>query len=262
MQARRSLSLAIGAALLGGAMAALPALAQTPTDSTTTAAPAEAPAPTETTPPTDTGAPADISTSLSRTLLRGGEMGELLAVYVPRQEAEITRLLDATRSSQRSADSEIEDARRLASEADGRVRIMKEEIETTNTRRDVAKQSKDDVAVVELEAISKRQSREKAYLERLRDALRADADRLEADRGATAARVKALEWELEVARKYNQIGSQATPPETVVQYRQLLHRMLDAQKDSAERWKDASEKRKRVADRRLKQLESLSKLAK
>jgi hypothetical protein len=267
--ARRSLSIAIGAALFGGAWVALPTSAQTPTDSTATSAPADTtvvPVPTGTPTPTPApavaGTPAVTSVSLSKTMLRGGQMGELLSVYVPRQESEISRLAGDARAMQRSAESEIDEARNLATEADGRVRITSEEIETTKTRRDVARKAKDEAARAELEATLKRQSSEKAYLERLRDALRADADRLEADREASQARVKALDLELEVARSYVQVGSPSATPEMVTQYRQSLQRMLDAQKNSAEHWKDASEKRRQVADRRLKQLQSLSKLSK
>ncbi len=224
-------------ALLGASMLPGPATAQSPPDSAATRAMRTAP------------------------LLRGGEMGELLSVYVPRAESELRRLLEESRNLERSAGSEVDNSRRLATEADGRARIMKEEIETTKVRRDVAKKSKDKTAQSELDATSKRQSRELDYLENLRDALRADADRLESERAAAAARAKALELELRVTHRNAEIGSAPVTAETASQYRSLLREMLEAYKQSADRWADASGKRKRVAERRLKQLESLSKLA-
>lgn len=210
--------------------------------------------------PGDTAAAAPAA--VAATILRGGEMGELLSVYVPRGETEVQRLLDDARDMERSASGEIDGARRLAMEADGRVKIMKEELETTKVRRKVAKQAKDQAGSADLDAAMKRQAKERSYLERLRDAMRADADRLEAERTASAARVKALELELEVARKYPEVNGPGATSRSVDEYRTLLRRMLDAQRQSADRWRDASDKRKRVADRRIKQLHSLSKLSK
>jgi hypothetical protein len=209
----------------------------------------------------DTSTPRGMPASVSATMLRGGEMGELLTVYLPRRDAEIQRLLDDMRNLQRSAGSEVDETRRLASEADGRVRIMKEEIATTRVRRDVAKKAKDESARTELDATLKRQEREQDYLEHLRDALRADADRLDAERTASAARVKALELELQVAKRYEAIVATHTP-DAPDEYCALLGKMLEAQKQSADKWRDASDRRKKVAERRLKQLQSLSKLAK
>lgn len=194
-------------------------------------------------------------------LLRGGALGELLFSYVPREAPEIERLLGDAQAMQRAADREVDTVRRLATEADGRARITKEEIETTKVRLDIAKKAKDAAARAELEATSKRQSRERDYFEKLRDALRADADRLEAEREASSARVKALEKERDVAGQYAQVSAAAPGPEAMIRYRALLRDMLEAQKKSANLWIDASKKRERVADRRLKQLESHSKLS-
>lgn len=125
MNMLRSLLGAIASTLLGSIVLSMPAASQ---------------------PPTDTSATRGVPTTASATMLRGGEMGELLAVYVPRSDAEIQRLLDDARSLQRSPESEVDEARRLASEADGRDRIMEEEIKTTKGRRDVAKNAKDEIA--------------------------------------------------------------------------------------------------------------------
>ena len=212
------------------------------------------------TPAASQPAAAGMPASVSATMLRGGEMGELLAVYVPRSEAEVKRLLDDMRNLQRSSESEVGEARRLASEADGRVRIMKEEIKTTKVRRDVAKKSKDEAARKELEAALERQDREQDYLEHLRDALRADADRLDAEKAASAARVEALGLELQVADRYEELAATRTS-DAPDEYCALLGKMLEAQKQSADKWREASDRRKKVAERRLKQLQSLSKLA-
>jgi hypothetical protein len=210
--------------------------------------------------PADPSVARGMPASVSATMLRGGEMGELLAVYVPRSDAEVRRLLDDMRNLQRSAESEVAETRRLASEADGRVRIMQEEIKTTKVRRDVAKKEKDQAARSELDATLKRQERERDYLGHLRDALRADADRLDAEKAASGARVKALELELQVADRYEEIAAAQTA-DAPDEYCALLGRVLEAQKQSADKWRDASDKRKKVAERRLKQLQSLSKLA-
>jgi hypothetical protein len=193
-------------------------------------------------------------------MLNGGPLEELLSVYVPRPESEIRRLLEDAREMETSASSEIEVARRLAAEADGRQKIMSEEIKTTQVRRDVAKKAKDEPLRATLDAAVKKQSNEKKYLEHLRDALRADASSLEADRKASAMRVKALELELQAAQKHAEISAGVFDPAKVPAYQSLLRNLLEAQKQSADAWKDASGKRKQVAERRLKQLQSLSKL--
>jgi len=205
------------------------------------------------------GAAAVAGTSYA-TLLSGSEMSRLLSVWVPRDKEDIERLLEGMRAMERSAADEIERTRRLALDAEGGVRIIKEEIQTTKVRLDVAKKAGDKGGQAAAEVDAKRQNGEREFLEKLRDALRADADRLEAEREAATARAKALELELQVAQRSEEMGTVTPTAEAVAEHRYLVRRMLVAYKESSERWKDASEKRKRVAERRLKQLESLSKL--
>ena len=197
----------------------------------------------------------------AESLLRGGEMGELLAVYVPRGAAEVQHQLDDARASDRAAATMVDGTRRLAEDADGRARIMREELQSNRVRSDVARKAQDPVATAELDAAYKRQSKELDYLTQMRDALRADADRMDADRIAAAAHIHALELELAVSTKHSQLSTgKRPPPATLTEYRQLLHDMLDAQRTAAERVRDAAERRRLVADRRIRQLESLAKL--
>ncbi|HEX5032015.1 MAG TPA: hypothetical protein VFX78_11230 [Candidatus Eisenbacteria bacterium] len=194
------------------------------------------------------------------TAFPSGPMEELLSVYVPRDATKVQAFLDEVREMERTATDEVNDARRLAAVADGRQRVMQEEIRTTKVRRDVAKKDKDEAARTELDAAMKRQENERKYLEHLRDALQADADYLDTERDAAAKRATALELELQAAEKHAAISAGGQDPAKVSDYRAVLRRLLEAQKASAERWQDASAKRKKVAERRLKQLESLSKL--
>ena len=212
-------------------------------------------------------APADTSqraaiVGTAESLLRGGEMGELLAVYVPRGASEVQHQLDDARASDRAAATTVDGTRRLAADADGRARIMREELQSNRVRYDVARRAQDAVATAELDAAYKRQSKELDYLTQMRDALRADADRMDADRAAASAHVHALELELAVSQKHLELARGRRPaPGALGQYRLLLHDMLDAQRTAAERGRDAAERRRLVADRRLKQLESLIKLS-
>jgi len=197
----------------------------------------------------------------AETMLRGGEMGELLAVYMPRGAGEVQHQLDDARGSDRAAATTVDGTRRLAADADGRARIMREELQSNRVRYDVARRAQDHVATTELDAAYKRQSKELEYLTQMRDALRADADRMDADRVAAAAYIHALELELAVSTRHSQLTTGKRPPDaTVAQYKLLLHDMLDAQRTAAERVRDAAERRRLAADRRLKQLESLGKL--
>jgi hypothetical protein len=139
---------------------------------------------------------------------------------------------------------------------------MREELQSNRVRYDVARRAQDPVATNELDTAYKRQTKELDYLTQMRDALKADADRMDADRIAAAAHIHALELELAVAQKHLELArGKRPPPTTLTQYRALLHDMLDAQRTAAERVRDAAERRRLVADRRLKQLESLVKLS-
>jgi hypothetical protein len=208
----------------------------------------------------DTSARAAI-VGTSESMLRGGEMGELLAVYVPRGASEVQHQLDDARASDRAAATTVDGTRRLAADADGRARIMREELQSNRVRYDVARRAQDQVATTELDVAFKRQTRELDYLTQMRDALKADAERMDADRIAASAHIHALEMELALSTRHAQLSAGKRPADaTVAQYRLLLHDMLDAQRTAAERVRDAAERRRLVADRRLKQLESLGKL--
>ncbi|HET7903461.1 MAG TPA: hypothetical protein VFM17_02770 [Candidatus Eisenbacteria bacterium] len=196
------------------------------------------------------------------TMLQGGAMGELLSIYVPRPESEIRTSMGFARDLAVTTMREIETARRLAMESEGRLRVIKEEIETTKVRRDVAKKAKDEAQKNQLDGVVKRQERERDYLQRLFDAMRADTERLDADRAAADSWVKSLEEESLVARRQAEIGAREPSPDEAADYRGRLRRMLDAQKQASERWEKASELRKLVAERRIKQLEALSKISK
>ena len=209
--------------------------------------------------PDTSGRAAIVGTAES--MLRGGEMGELLAVYVPRGAGEVHHQLDDARASDRAAATMVDGTRRLAADADGRARIMREELQSNRVRYDVARKAQDNVAATELDAAYKRQSKELDYLTQMRDALKADAERMDADRIAAAAYIHALELELAVSTRHAQLSTGKRPPEaTIAQYKLVLHDMLDAQRTAAERVRDAAERRRLAADRRLKQLETLTKL--
>jgi len=73
------------------------------------------------------------------TLLRGGTMGELFAIYLPRGESVIENSLNFARSLSKEAVNDLLEVQRLEIEANGRLRVLDEEIRTSKTRRDVAK---------------------------------------------------------------------------------------------------------------------------
>ena len=53
------------------------------------------------------------------TLLRGGTMGELFAVYVPRSDSDIQNSINFARGLSKSAAGDLAEARRLALDAKG-----------------------------------------------------------------------------------------------------------------------------------------------
>src|SRR5215831_15739083 len=180
-----------------------------------------APGPAAAQAPADTSGRAAIVGSVE-SLLRGGEMGELLAVYVPRGSTEVQHQLDDARASDRAAATMVDGTRRLATDADGRARIMREELQSNRVRYDVARKAQDNVATAELDAAFKRQTKELDYLTQMRDALKVDADRV-----AAAAHIHALELELAVSTRHAQLSTGKRPPDaSVAEYRSLLHDML------------------------------------
>jgi len=230
----------VAALALSLAVIATCAHSQTPTDSTQSA--------TDVAPATSPG-----------NLLHGGPMGELLAISVPRQESELQRLIQEARGLGDLAESEIQSSKSIATEAEGRAKIMKEELEVTKARRDAAKKSKDKVAVAELDVKFKQQDREYKYLTKLVDASRADADRLQSANAAADATVRSLELELQLAQKQAQM-SDNPPPQAVNEYRTVLRNMLEAQSNAADQARDAATKRKKLVSERIKQLDALAKL--
>jgi hypothetical protein len=213
--------------------------------------------------PSGTGdARVGLASGLPPSLLNNGAYGELLAIYTPRNPDEIQRLLGLARSDKESAEKDIAESRRLATAADGRVRIMNEEVKTTETRLSVAKKEKSAADRKTLDAELKRQKAELRYIERVRDGTQSDAVLLESQSNAATARVKALELETDVAKKYDGLVAVRTDGSSdIASYRDVLKRMLTAREEAANHEVDAASKEKTVATRRLKQLDSLSKLS-
>ena len=125
--------------------------------------------------------------SQTATLLRGGTVGELFAVYIPRSESAIQDSIDFARSLSLAASNDLTEARRLAIDAEGRLRILNEEIRTSKTRREVAKKTKNMGQRLELDIAVKQQDRERNYLETLKTSLQTNVERLESDRIAADA---------------------------------------------------------------------------
>ena len=193
-------------------------------------------------------------------LLPGGELGELLSTFVPRDPRDLQRLLLDARQSQAGADGEIDGAKRLAMDAEGRVRILRGELMTTRTRRDVARRTGDLAKQTEAEVIYRRQTREVAYLEKLRDTIREDAERATAERDAAVARIKALDLELQLAGARPELQRAGVSLITISRYRDQLWQVLEAQRAAADRARDASARVSRVAELRMRQVYALSQL--
>jgi hypothetical protein len=201
---------------------------------------------------TGVAVPATPPAAAPSSIFPGGELGELLSVYVPREPRELQRLLQDARETQR-ATGEIDGAR-------GRVRILRGELQTTRTRRDVARRTGDLAKQTEAEATYRRQTREVAYLEKLRDTMREDAERASAEHDAATARVKSLEQELQLATMRADLLRPAASLTAISRYRDQLWQVLEAQRVAADRSRDASGRLSRVAELRMRQVYSLSQI--
>jgi len=204
-----------------------------------------------------------LGTGLPPSLLRDGPVGELLAVYAPRNREEIKRLLDAAHTDKETADADVKESRRVVEAAEGRVKIMEGEVKTTKTRLGVANKTKSDSDRTSLNMDLKRQEAELKYIERVRDVNKADSAWLDSRIAAASARVKALEDEANVAKKYDELtGGRSADSSDIAGYRELLKRMLNSHEESANRAQDAASRQKTAASRRLEQLDELTKLNK
>src|SRR5688572_21559223 len=96
----------------------------------------------------------------------------------------------------------------------------------------------------------------------MRQTLETNGERLESDRAAADAYVKALEMELDVARRHTQLNASDQTSVEISAYHDMLRKMLDAQRTAADQWVSAGELRERVAERQLRQLQTLNKLNK
>ena len=88
----------------------------------------------------------------------------------------------------------------------------------------------------------------------------ADADRLQSAQAAAKAQEKALDQELKVVRKLAELGENP-PGQAVTEYRTMLRAMLESQREAANRGSEANDKRKKMVEERLKQLDALSKVS-
>jgi hypothetical protein len=184
-----------------------------------------------------------------------------MSVFTPRNPEEIQRRLNFAKTDQETAERDVAANRRLVQEAEGRVKISNEELSTTKTRLDVAKKSKNQTDKSMLELELKRQKSEKNYLGVLLDVARADATGLDSRKSSSAARVKALELENDITKKYADMSTaKGDSASSIASYRQALQQLLEAQEKAADLSKDAASAEKVAADRRLQQLNTLSKL--
>jgi hypothetical protein len=194
-------------------------------------------------------------------LLRAGPLGELMSVFTPQSPDEIQRRLNFERTNQENAEHDVTANHRLVQEAEGRVKISNEELSTTKTRLDVAKKANNPSDKTALELELKRQKAEKNYIGVLLDVAKADATWLDSRKSAAAARVKALELENDITKKYAEMNTASGDnASTIASYRQLLTKLLEAQEKAANLEKEAASAEKDAADRRVQQLNTLSKL--
>jgi len=194
-------------------------------------------------------------------MLRGGELGELLEIYVPLPDEELQRRLEVARNLSLTTDNEIAHMQRLATMGRGRIDILDEEIATTKVRRDVAKKT-NDPAFAELEGTLARQEAEAKYLSKILKAMNADTERAKSENESAIAWSKALELEQKVALRFLELSNGTPTGAEIEDYRSNLKVMLEAQRDVASSNRDRSEMRRKLADARLQQLKAFGTLSK
>jgi len=185
------------------------------------------------------------------------ESNPSLGLVPTRPQGEITADINAAKAEASASEASLAPARERAVIAKGRLNIQKEELQTLETRMKLAKQIKNGSEMATLKVSIDKARRQLAYLARTEEAMRADVDRLEAEREAAKATITMFERELELQMLRNSPGIAGVDP----RFPDLVRRTLDAQKSAADKRADAAARARSVAERQLTQLKALDKMA-
>jgi len=209
------------------------------------------------------GARVGLPTGLPPSMLKGGVTGELLALYTPRDTNEIQDRLDSAKSALKAAETSRAEGESRVQSANGQLKIMQGEQQTTKTRLNVAKNEKNASDVTLLTNEAKRQEAENKYLTSLRDTMNADMALLDSQRIAVEAQVKMLQIEMDTSKKHDVLAAGSLEDKAAnADYAAQLKMLFNAQKDFADRATEAASKQQSLASRKLKQLDVWSKLSK
>jgi hypothetical protein len=243
----------VGALLSGGLAAAQDtATVQAPQDTSVQGYAPPAPAPTVAPAPAAAPAPAPVAPAGAEALKSLG----FVEVLPSRSLDRIQRELEEAKLDERDADADIAAKQQLEAEVKAMVEVKKQEVSTLDARRKLAEKSKQEAEKVSLEAEKKDAERHKQFLERRVALHRAEREAAQAEKNRAEARQKALEIELELARRRagrERLGT--ADPAAAVRQDNVIHelerKVLEAQRADADREKQVAEKHVDIARRRL-----------
>lgn len=188
-------------------------------------------------------------------------------VLVPyRPMNEIRAELDRVREARRDAQAERERSQEQERRVDAVMEVNKRQIELIKSREEFAKKEKR-----EADRATERMNRQNAelvqdMLERRKQLRGAEADVAQAEQQADEARVKALETELSLAQKRQELERMARSDTAQMrllrrEVSQLERRTLQARADAADKERSFAERARQLAERRLKLHDAQEKLA-
>ena len=188
-------------------------------------------------------------------------------VIIPTRSVDAVQAdIDRAQRAKSDADVRRSAVQSLKDACDAKVKVAVKEVETIDTKRDLAKKEKRDADAAAFEVQKKAAEQVQTQLERQRDLRQAELDAAEAEIDFASAAEEAYELELQLMKKRLELaksvgtGSPEMPLATLQQaVRELEGRTLKAQKEMAGKQTTTSERQESVVERRLKLFETQGK---
>ncbi|MFL5515279.1 MAG: hypothetical protein ACJ8DJ_03925 [Gemmatimonadales bacterium] len=203
-------------------------------------------------------APAQPSTAAAATALASHEeqlkaMG-FMDLVPPRSTERIQREMDEAKLDQRDAETDLAARQQQEAEVKAMVDVKKQEVSTLDARRKLAEKSKQEAEKTSLEAEKKDAERFKEFLDKRVALHRAEKDAAKAEIARAEATQRALELELELARRRGERPG-VTDPAAALRSDNVVHelerKLLEARRTAADKGKDAADKQVDITKRRL-----------
>ncbi len=221
-------------------------------------APAAEPAPAATVAPAPAAAPAPAPAAPTAAANRAAALSNLgfVEILSPRPSERIERALEQAKLDEREADAEYGELQSLESQVKAMVEVKKQEVSTLDAQRKLAEKSKQEAEAAGFDAEKKDAERHKQFLEKRVSLHQAEKEDAKARKSLAEAEQKALELEMQLARRRaDRDRTAAVDPTATLRHegviRELERKVLESQRVVAEREKSVADRHVDIARRRL-----------